>query len=125
MFYGADKIIFNNAKALRRNMTPEENVFWLRLKETFVGYKFRRQHPISNYIAGFYCHKLKLVIEIDGPIHDKEDVIEKDIRRQDDLANLNLTVLRFTNHQIKLEIEKVLTIISEFINSQEPEKPQA
>jgi cyclase len=123
MFYKADPLIFAKAKELRNKTTPEENVFWLRLKETFAGYKFRRQHPISNYIADFYCHKLKLVIEIDGPIHDQEDVKENDTRRQNNLENLNLTILRFTNAQIKLEIEKVLTIISELINCQEPRKP--
>ncbi|TMI62680.1 MAG: endonuclease domain-containing protein [Bacteroidetes bacterium] len=123
MFYKADPLIFAKAKELRNKTTAEENVFWLRLKETFAGYKFRRQHPISNYIVDFYCHKLKLVIEIDGPIHEQGDVKENDTRRQNDLENLNLTILRFTNAQIKLEIEKVLTIISELINSQEPGKP--
>ena len=122
MFYKADPLIFAKAKELRNKTTAEENVFWLLLKETFAGYKFRRQHPISNYIADFYCHKLKLVIEIDGPIHDQGEVKENDTRRQNDLENLNLTILRFTNAQIKLEIEKVLTIISELINSQKPGK---
>jgi cyclase len=116
MFYGADALIFANAKVLRGKMTNEENIFWLRLKEHFSNYKFRRQHPISIYIVDFYCHKLKLVIEIDGSIHDLEDVKRNDIKRQRDLENLKLTVLRFTNNQIKLEIEKVINEISEFIN---------
>ena len=70
MFYKADPLIFENARELRNKLTPAEQTFWLRLKEQFPDHKFRRQHPISSYIADFYCHKLKLVIEIDGPIHD-------------------------------------------------------
>ena len=73
MFYGADPAIFDNAKALRNSLTHEEVIFWNKLKDIFQ-FKFRRQHPISIYIAGFYCHKLKLVIEIDGPIHNVKEV---------------------------------------------------
>jgi very-short-patch-repair endonuclease len=72
MFYGAHKIIFGNAKSLRANLTEEETILWRRLKEDIANYKFRRQHSISNYIVDFYCHKLKLVIEIDGSIHYSE-----------------------------------------------------
>ena len=116
MFYGADAIVFKNAKALRSNLTHAELVFWGRLKKHFPEYKFRRQHPISIYNADFYCHKLKLVIEIDGSIHELETVKVNDVKRQKDLEGLNLTVLRFTNNQIKLEIEKSINEISEFIN---------
>ena len=73
MFYKADPLTFQNARELRNKLTPAEQTFWLRLKEQFPEYKFRRQHPISIYIADFYCHKLKLVIEIDGSIHDSEE----------------------------------------------------
>jgi cyclase len=73
MFYKADPLVFENARKLRNNLTPAEQTFWLRLKEQFPAYKFRRQHPISIYIADFYCHKLKLVIEIDGPIHNSNE----------------------------------------------------
>ena len=72
MFYKADPLIFSKARELRKTLTPSEQTFWLRLKQIFSEYKFRKQHPISIYIADFYCHKLKLVIEIDGPIHDSE-----------------------------------------------------
>ena len=111
MFYNASPLIFSNARELRNRLTPTEQVFWLRLKEQFPKYKFRRQHPISIYIADFYCHKLKIVIEIDGPIHDSEEAKLNDENRQRDLENLNLTVLRFTNEQIKNEIEAVIEII--------------
>lgn len=94
MFYGADKIIFQNAKALRNNLTAEEMILWGRLKEYFPKYKFRRQHPISNYIADFYCHKLKLVIEVDGSIHSLDENIKLDEARQKNLENLGVKVFR-------------------------------
>jgi len=108
MFYKADPLIFSKARELRNKSTPAEQVFWLRLKEQFPGYKFRRQHPISIYIVDFYCHKLKLVIEIDGSVHDSEEAKLNDEKRQNDLENLNLTVIRFTNNQVKNEIELVI-----------------
>ncbi len=115
MFYKADPLIFSNARELRNKLTPSEQIFWLRLKEQFPKYKFRRQHPISIYIADFYCHKLKLVIEIDGSIHNSEEAKLNDEKRQKDLENLNLTVIRFTNEQIKNEIERVTELISSTI----------
>ena len=112
MFYEADPLIFENARELRNKLTPAEQTFWLRLKEQFPEYKFRRQHPISIYTADFYCHKLKLVIEIDGSIHDSEEAKLKDEKREKDLKNLDLTVIRFTNDQIKNEVESVIEIVS-------------
>ena len=108
MFYKADPLIFSKARELRNKLTPAEQVFWLRLKEQFPKYKFRKQHPISIYIVDFYCHKLKLVIEIDGSVHDSEEAKLNDEKRQNDLENLNLTVIRFTNNQVKNEIELVI-----------------
>ena len=112
MFYKADPLIFENARQLRKKLTPAEQTFWLRLKENFPEYKFRRQHPISIYIADFYCHKLKLVIEIDGSVHDSEEAKLNDEKRQNDLESLNLTVIRFTNNQVKDKIEFVIEKIS-------------
>jgi imidazole glycerol-phosphate synthase subunit HisF len=90
MFYGADRLIFDNAKVLRNNLSNEEIVLWGRLKDRFANYKFRRQHPISNYIADFYCHKLKLVIEVDGSIHYSEESQKADKIRQASLENLGI-----------------------------------
>ena len=70
MFYGASPIIFELAKKLRNNVTPVEMILWGKLKEYFPELKFRRQHPVSIYIADFYCHSQKLVIELDGSIHN-------------------------------------------------------
>ena len=115
MFYKADPIIFEKARELRSKLTPAEQIFWLRLKEQFSEYKFRRQHPISIYIADFYCHKLRFVIEVDGSIHNSIEAKVNDEKRQKDLEDLNLTVIRFTNEQIKSEVENVIKLISSTI----------
>jgi cyclase len=117
MFYKANPLIFENARELRRKLTPAEQTFWLRLKEQFAEYKFRRQHPISVYIADFYCHKLKFVIEIDGPIHDSEEAKSNDAKRQETLEGFGLTVIRFTNEQIKNDVENVIKVISSTITN--------
>jgi len=115
MFYKADPLIFSNARELRKKLTPSEQTFWLCLKKNFSDYKFRKQHPISIYIADFYCHKLKLIIEVDGSIHDTEEAKLNDKRRLKDLEDLKLTVIRFTNDQVKNDIESVIEIISSTI----------
>jgi cyclase len=72
------------------------------------GLRFRRQHPLGNYIADFYCHKLKLVIEADGKIHDDEIIKQHDILRENDLKEMGYVILRFTNERIEKEGDKVL-----------------
>ena len=117
MFYGADKIIFGNAKSLRNNLTQEEMILWGRLKEDIANYKFRRQHPVSNYIVDFYCHKLKLVIEVDGSIHSSEENHKLDEIRQKNIEKLGLIVFRFTNEDVRNKIENVLDKINQFVKS--------
>ena len=111
MFYGASPMIFELAKKLRNNVTSTEMILWGRLKEHFPELKFRRQHPICLYIADFYCHSQKMVIEIDGSIHNLPGVKSNDERRQKDLEDLGLKVIRFTNHDISKNIEATLSII--------------
>ena len=108
MFYGASPIIFELAKKLRNNVTATEMILWGRLKEHFPRLKFRRQHPVSIYIADFYCHSEKLIIELDGSIHNLEEVKSNDIIKQKDLENLGLRVIRFTNSDISNNLEVTL-----------------
>jgi len=111
MFYGASPIIFEFAKKLRNNVTQTEMILWGILKEHYPNLKFRRQHPISIYIADLYCHSEKLVIEIDGSIHDLEGSKIKDAERQKDLEALGVKVIRFKNIEILNSLNLVLTII--------------
>jgi cyclase len=117
MFEGASHLIFENAKQLRKNMTEAEMVLWLNLKKGIGGLKFRRQHPISIYIADFYCHKIKLVIEVDGSIHNIPEIKEADVIRQEELEKLGCSILRFTNQQVSEKMEDVLQIINEKIEA--------
>ena len=101
MFYNAKPIIFERARYLRDHMTSSEQRLWeyLRGKKLF-GYRFRAQHPIDIFIADFYCHLLKLVIEVDGEIHKSEDQLEYDIGREADLEKWGIKVVRFTNEEV-------------------------
>jgi very-short-patch-repair endonuclease len=82
MWKGVSPIILRMHKKLRENATETEEFLWLALRENQLdGYKFRRQHPLSIYIADFYCHKLKLVIEIDGGYHQTKEQILLDEKR--------------------------------------------
>ncbi len=116
MFYGATPLIFKKAEELRNNMTRSEEILWNYLKTNDWGLKFRRQHPVSNYIADFYCHQKKVVIEIDGTIHDEEDVKRNDKLRQTTLESLGLKVVRFRNEEVLHNVADVLDKIKEAIS---------
>ena len=117
MFYNAKPIIFERAKAMRENMTDAEEAVWKLLKsKNMLGLRFKPQHPIDIFIADFYCHQLKLVIEIDGGIHKSKEQKEYDIGRTAELEQWGIKVIRFSNeevenniHQIKNEIEQICT----------------
>lgn len=105
MFYGASPDLFSKAKQLRENMTFEEEILWERLRKNQFGFRFRSQHPISIFIADFYCHPLKLVIEIDGKIHRFK--IDYDNGRTEELRSYGITVIRFSNDEVLNQIEIV------------------
>jgi cyclase len=116
MFLGASRFIFENAKSLRKNMTDAEKILWGYLKAKPNGYKFRRQHPLGIYIADFYCHKLKLVIEINGSIHNNEDVKQNDAIRQKLIEEDGLTVIRFRNEEVINNIPNILKQLEQKYN---------
>ena len=115
MFYGSSPIIFANARKLRDEPTASEVIFWSLLKQHFPNYRFKRQHPVSQYIADFYCHKLKLVIEIDGGIHLSDEVKDNDKIRDEFMKSLNLKILRFTNNEVSGNGEVVVEKLKDFI----------
>ena len=117
MSLGAGHLIFKNAAAQRAEMTQAEIILWGHLKGNRLKIKWRRQHPLGLYIADFYCHQHKLVIEVDGSIHLLPEVLETDIEKQKYLESEDLRVLRFTNDQIFYNLETVLETINQTINS--------
>lgn len=109
---------FLNAKKLRENQTEAEEKFWLAVKDNQIeGYKFRRQHPLSIYIADFYCHALKLVIEIDGGYHLVEVQQLLDKKRIANLEFQGLNVIRFTNEEVMYRLPEVIDKIKAFIKN--------
>jgi cyclase len=109
MFYGALPIHFELAKKLRGNQTDAEIFLWANLPRLDIkGIRFKRQHPILYFIADFYCHKAHLIIEIDGGYHNTPEQYCYDTNRDNELAELGLKVIRFTNEQVFNEIELTL-----------------
>jgi very-short-patch-repair endonuclease len=118
MWKGAFSQIFSNAKKLRENGTEAEEMLWLAVRDNQIdGYKFRRQHPLSIYVADFYCHALKLVIEIDGGYHLDEEQQLLDKKRTSDIEFQGLKVIRFTNEEVMLRLPEVIDRIKEFIKT--------
>ena len=102
------------AKEMRREMTPSERKLWARLRNSRLeGFHFRRQQVIGPYIVDFYCHKSALVIEVDGDIHDLQK--EEDARREKVLRELGLRIVRFRNDEVLRELSKVVGKIGELI----------
>ena len=83
------------ARELRKNPTKAEHLLWQRLKRGQMrGYHFHRQKPLLYYIVDFYCPKLKLAIEIEGPVHEREEVAYKDAIRLDELRDYDPAIFK-------------------------------
>ena len=87
------------AKNLRKNATPQEKHLWYDFLSKY-NVRFQRQKAIGDFIADFYCHKARLIIEIDGIQHSTSQGKERDEFRTETLEGYGLQVIRFTNHQI-------------------------
>ena len=117
MFYGANAAIFKFAEELRQDMTEAELILWDKLKQNKLsGYRFKAQHPIKSFIADFYCYKAKLVIEIDGLIHNTKERKEYDMNRSCEFEQLGLTVLRFKNSEVKNNTNWVINQIEKYLS---------
>jgi len=115
MHYGATMETFQIAERLRREMTAAEKILWERVCKNQLGVRIRRQHPIWKFIADFYCHEVKLVIEIDGGIHLHSVNKEYDISRDIILKEFQIEILRFTNNQVNNEPDLVIEKIKRTI----------
>ncbi|MBI5037896.1 MAG: endonuclease domain-containing protein [Candidatus Kerfeldbacteria bacterium] len=112
-------IIFNThsmkkrRQQLRRSAPRAELLLWRYLKgKQLGGYKFRRQHSIGGYVVDFYCPELRLVIEVDGPSHYvSKEAREYDRHRQKYIESLRITVLRFTNADVYVNMREVIDMI--------------
>ena len=98
-YHGYNKRLQPFAHDLRFNMTKAEVYMWKYVLRAGLmrGYTFRRQRPVLNYIADFMCMPLMLIIEVDGSIHDLEEVKIRDLKREKELKAAGFTILRYTN----------------------------
>ena len=114
MYFKATPEKMEIAKNLRNNMTPTEQLLWEKLKgKQICGLRFRRQHPIDLFIVDFYCHQVRLVIEVDGEIHDQR--AEYDDGRSAEMEKFGIKVIRFKNYDVENDIEKVLSKIESIV----------
>lgn len=110
-------------KALRKIQTPEEQILWSKLRNNQFGIKFRRQVSIGSYIVDFYCPQKRLAIEVDGSQHYTEDGQKYDAVRTSFLNSFNINVIRFSNSDIKENIDGALeteTAIAKIIEQDQP-----
>jgi len=107
------------ARELRQEMTRAEKLLWERLRNRqLAGLKFRRQHPLGPFIADFYCAECRLVIEIDGDMHDFQK--EQDEQRTRQFEEFGYRVIRFRNEEVESNIELVLKKIFEIYQLPSP-----
>ena len=117
MHYSNHPVTKEYRQILRRTTTPTENMLWRRLKgKQLDGLRFRQQHGYGPYVLDFYCPSLRLCIELDGNIHDEEQVRLKDEERTEFLLEQRIHVLRFRNEDMENDVEGVLERIREYIN---------
>ena len=104
MFMKSIKKVF--ARQLRRYETELEKIMWEILRNRrFLGFKFRRQHVVEGFVAVFYCHRLKFIVEIDGWVHDKRKHYDK--IRDDILKSKGYSIIRFKNDEVVGNLSKV------------------
>ncbi|TBO44059.1 endonuclease domain-containing protein [Pedobacter kyonggii] len=117
LFHGVNLKLFEFSKALRKNQTEAEEIMWQCLRNRkILNFKFRRQHPVHQFIADFYCHEAKLIIEIDGGIHNHHENQEYDQNRTDELKEIGITIIRFTNEDVNNNPNEVINVIKGYLS---------
>lgn len=111
------------SRDLRQEGTLGEVLLWGQLRRKQIrGYQFNRQKPLANFIVDFYCRKLNLVIEIDGSSHMHEATMAHGLARENKLHNLGLSILRFSENEVRNQIDDVLEKIDAWIEQSENEQ---
>lgn len=96
---------------MRNNPTEAESVLWKFIRDKQLGYRFRRQLIIDDYIVDFVCLDKKLIIEVDGKYHSVGEQREFDVTRENKLRSEGYRVIRFTNEEVMLNIEQTVECI--------------
>ena len=116
MSHEYNKKLIPRAKELRSNMTRQEKHLWYDYLSSYP-VRFQRQKTIGNYIVDFYCHKAKLVVEIDGGQHYSEEGLAYDYERTAVLNSLGLRVIRFSNIEVDNSFEGVCQAIHKSVQA--------
>src|SRR6187402_2779280 len=112
--------LYQYGRELRQELTQAEKMLWAELRNRKLdSLKFRRQHPLDKFIVDFYCNEKKLVVELDGGVHNEKINKEYDEARTAMLAGLNIIVLRFKNEDVINNMKEVLRKISDVIDKVE------
>lgn len=104
-------------RLLRKLATQTEIIIWYLLKKKFKQYHWRRQHSFGYYVADFYCHSKKLVIEIDGEYHLEKNQQLYDEVRTNLFKEYGILVIRFSNEKILKNLDEVVSYLEEFLES--------
>ena len=109
--------MLERAREMREKATPAEAFAWGLFRDRqFLGLKFRRQHQIGNYIVDFYCHETRLVVELDGSVHDSDERRTMDRNRDGYLESLGITVVRIKNQHLLQHTQEALNEIADALN---------
>ena len=109
--------LYQYGRELRQESTEAEKLLWEELRNRkLIGLKFRRQHPLDKFIVDFYCNEKKIVLELDGGVHNEKINKEYDEARTAMLAGLNIIVLRFKNEEVINDMQGVLKKIRDVAN---------
>ena len=117
------KDLKSKARRLRKNSTYSEILLWQEIKKRQLGYQFHRQVPLLDYIVDFYCHELRLAIEVDGKCHESDSAKQYDAERQTILQECGIRFLRFHDEKMKGDINKVIAAIRAWIANGRPRLP--
>ena len=108
-YFGAGPELLRIAGDLRKSMTPAEKILWEKLRNRQIkGFRFRRQHPIKDFIVDFFCYDAMLLIEVDGSVHDDKSRMERDQQRTLILKRLGIKEIRFKNEEVINHIDQVI-----------------
>ena len=105
------ELLKENARSNRKNMTEAESVFWSLVKGGALGQRCLKQHIIGDYIVDFLFRKSKVIVEIDGGYHLREEQQTSDAQRTEWLESRGYKVIRFTNEQVLFNTNKVIELL--------------
>jgi len=103
-------------RSLRKNQTDAEGLLWQYLRDKQTGFKFYRQFGIDTYIVDFCCRSKKIIIEIDGSIHEAKDIEVNGLVRSKNLENLGYKIIRFKNSEVLNKLEQVIESIKNYLH---------